>query len=191
MVEPQESTVTKVVPQVTFGEVLSEGWAKLTLPGDNLVDTWYTFQVDTKTLDITNYFALYDDTSGSIFTTVKIEHYKQEEALDNAQVTLYYPGSPERVLNFDGKKEIVTLSHKYPPPSDLSIFPPDLRVALVYYGMQLYDEAGNNTAELNLDFSGLSDGEGLVFSQHAPTAVENVLLQIETLVTQIENQRTD
>ena len=189
-VEPQETTpAARVVPQVKFGEVLADGWIKLELPGDNLVDAWYTLQVNTTTLGITNFFALYDDASGSIFTTVKIPNYKQGDALDNAQVILHYPGSPERVLKFDAIEGNVTLSQKYPTPFGPSVFPPDLRVALVYYGVQLRDEAGNIAAELDLDFSGLSDGEGLKFIQHAPTAVNSVLREIGSLVTQIEKQR--
>ena len=69
------------------------------------------------------------------------------------------------------------------------MFSPELRLALIYSGINLYDESRNKRAELHLDLSGLSDGEALTFQDSAPTAVEDALNEIQELVSQIEDRR--
>ncbi|HZA25035.1 MAG TPA: hypothetical protein VFA32_20975, partial [Dehalococcoidia bacterium] len=60
MLESEPQRVPEFVPDVQFGEVLSEGFVEINLPGSSTNQSWYTFQVDTVTRDITLFFAIYD-----------------------------------------------------------------------------------------------------------------------------------
>jgi len=82
------------------------------------------------------------------------------------------------------------LTQKYKVPYGPSMFSPDLRRSLVYYGMKLRDETGNISVELHLDVSGLSESEEMVFRQPAPSVVATVLEEIKALVEQIEENRS-
>jgi hypothetical protein len=179
------------LPEVEFGEALGEGVMKLKLPAGNLVDIWYTFQVDTKTRDITVFYALFDEKLQSVMTTVRIDNYTQGNELENAEVTLYYPDGSERVLAFDRTEGTMVLTQLYKLPHGPSMFSSGLRRALVYYGIKLQDETGDTTIELHLDVSGLSESEEIVFKQSAPAAVETVLEEIKVLVDQIEEKRLE
>jgi hypothetical protein len=55
--------------------------------------------------------------------------------------------------------------------------------------MQLADASGNIKAVLQLDLTGLSDSEQLVFQRTAPDLVGEVLTEIQEVVVQIDNQR--
>ena len=71
--QPDSATVPKVLPDAQFGEVLEDDFIRLKFPSGALVHTWYSFQVDTETQDITLFFAQYNDTLDSIASTVKVE----------------------------------------------------------------------------------------------------------------------
>ena len=188
-VEPETATIPRVLPDAEFGEVLEDGLVQLKLPTGDPVDTWYTFQVDTKSQDITVFFAVYDVASNALASTVKIDDYAKGEPLDNAEVTLYYANGSERILFFDGSDGTISLNQQYRLPYGPSMFTSGLRRALVYYGIKLQDEAGDVEVELHLDLSGLSESEALEFKRTVPGTVDDVLREIEGLVDQIEENR--
>ena len=187
--QPGSATVPTVLPDVQFGEILEEGLTRLKFPDGNLVDTWYTFQVDTETRDITLFFAQYDDALESIQGTVQIEQYTRGADLKNAEVTLYFPDGSSRVLFFNRSEGSIGLDQQYSLPVGPSMFSSGLRRALVYYGMELRDETGDIQVTLHLDLSGLSLSEGLEFKRLVPETVDKVLLELQSLVEQIEDQR--
>ncbi len=187
--EPESATIPRVLPDADFGEVLEEGLVQLKLPTGDPLDTWYTFQVDTESQDITVFFALYDVASNALASTVKIDDYSKGVPLDNAEVTLYYPDGSDRIISFDGTDGTISLIQQYRLPYGPSMFTSGLRRALVYYGMKLQDEAGEVDVELHLDLSGLSQSEGLEFKRTVPATVEEALSEIEGLVDQIEEGR--
>ena len=189
-VEFGPEVIRRLLPDVDFGEVLGEGFMELKLPAGDLVDTWYTFQVDTRSLDITVFFALYDEPREAISTTVKVENYTQGNPLESAEVALYYPEGSQRVLTFDRAEGTIKVTQDYRLPYGPSIFSTDLRRSLVYYGMQLQDSSGDTSVELHLDISGLSESEGMVFTRFASQEVENVLDEIKLLVERIEDTRS-
>ena len=182
--------IRRLLPEVDFGEVLEEGFMELKLPAGDLVESWYTFQVDTRSLDITVFFALYDERREAISTTVKVENYTQGNPLESAEVALYYAGGSQRVLTFERTEGTIKVTQDYKLPYGPSIFSTDLRRSLVYYGMQLQDISGDTSVELHLDISGLSESEGMVFTRAAPKEVENVLDEIKLLVDRIEGIRS-
>lgn len=188
---PEAVTVspTEFLPEVKFGEVLDEGFMELKLPTGDSVDIWYTYQVDTKTQDITVFFALFDEEQQFLISSVRIDNYRLGEKLDNADVILYYLDGSERLLAFDRAQGTMELTQRYKVPFGPSIFSSSLRRALVYYGMKLQDDTGNISVELHLDVSGLSESEEMVFKQLEPSAVEAVLKEIKGLVEQIEDKR--
>jgi hypothetical protein len=189
LLEAEPQPLPRFVPDVQFGEVLSEGFVDINLPGNNAHQSWYTFQVDTATRDITLFFAVYDQSQGTIIRTVKIEGYTQGTDLEIAEVTLYYPQGPERVIVFDGNQGTITLTQQIRQPYGPSLFSPKLRVALVNQRMLLKDETGAISTELQLDLSGLSDSEVLVFQRTAPEIVDDVLSELQDLVRQVEGKR--
>jgi hypothetical protein len=162
----------------------------LVLPGDIVSECWYTFQVDTATRNITLFFALYGDSPETIVRTVKIEDYSRQSGVSNAEVTLFHPEGPERLVAFDGQRGVVTLSQKFEQPYGPSMFSPALRVAMVHQKMVLTDDTGTNSAQLQFDLSGLSDSEHLDFERTDPDLVGAALLEIQALVEQIEGKRT-
>ena len=187
--EPEAATVPQVYPDAQFGEVLEEGLVNLKLPRGELVKTWYSFQVDTETRDITLLFAQYDDALKTILTTVKIDNYTRGVDLNKAEVVLNYPDGSTRTLVFDGAEGSISLNQQYILPVGPSMFSSGLRRALVYYGMQLRDDAGVIEVELHLDLSGLSQSEGLEFKRLVPGTVDDVLMELQGLVEQIEDKR--
>ena len=188
--QPGSASYPTVLPDARFGEILEEGQTQLKFPDGKLVNTWYSFQVDTETRDITLFFAQYDDTLESILGTVKVDHYTRGVDLENAEVTLYFPGGSNRVLYFDRKEGTIGLDQQYTLPVGPSMFSSGLRRGLVYYGMELQDATGDIQVELHLDLSGLSQSEGLEFKRVIPETVDDVLLELQVLVEQIENQRS-
>jgi hypothetical protein len=189
MLESEPQTQPKLIPDVQFGEVLSEGFVDINLPGNNTNQSWYTFQVDTTTRDITLFFAIYDQSQSNIVRTVKIDGYTQGTNLESAEVTLFYPEGPERVVVFDRRQGTITLTQQMRQPYGPSVFSPELRVALVNQQMELKDETGTISAELQLDLTGLSDSEVMVFKKSAPEIVDDVLFELQGLVRQIEGGR--
>ncbi|PKB81848.1 MAG: hypothetical protein BZY88_05675 [SAR202 cluster bacterium Io17-Chloro-G9] len=186
----EEVVKVKVLPDAKFGEVLADGWVNLDLPAGASAETWYTLQVDTETQAITNFIALYNQDS-DLISSVKIENYTKGEALDNAELTMYYSDGAERVLYFDGVEGTMTLTQAYPQPAGPSMFSSDLRVAMVFYGMELKDDTGRVNALLNLDLTGLSLGEVLVLKQPASRVVNDMLTEISDLIEQVETQRSN
>ena len=189
MLESEPQTQPELIPDVQFGEVLSEGFVDINLPGNNTNQSWYTFQVDTATRDITLFFAIYDQSQSSIVRTVKIDGYTQGNGLASAEVTLFYPEGPERVVVFDRNQGTITLTQQMRQPYGPSVFSPELRVALVNQRMELKDKTGTISAELQLDLTGLSDSEVMVFKKSAPEIVDDVLFELQGLVRQIEGGR--
>ena len=178
------------LPEVRFGDILDEGLVDLKMPGGETVDTWYTFQVDTEKRDITVFFALFDAEKRSVLSTVQLNNYSKGNDLESGMVTLYYEDGSERVLAFDGAEGAMTLTQHYKVPFGPSMFSPDLRRSLVYYGLELQSEAGDQTMELHLDISGLSQSEKMVFKQSSPDEVSAALAEIEVMANQIEDQRS-
>ena len=178
------------LPEVRFGDILDEGLVDLKMPGGETVDTWYTFQVDTEKRDITVFFALFDAKKRSVLSTVQLNNYSKGNDLESGMVTLYYEDGSERVLAFDGAESTMTLTQHYKVPFGPSMFSPDLRRSLVYYGLELQSEAGDQTMELHLDISGLSQSEKMVFKQSSPDEVSAALAEIEVMANQIEDQRS-
>lgn len=189
MLESEPQPLPEFIPDVQFGEVLAEGFLDINLPGNNTSQSWYTFQVDTATRDITLFFAIYDQSQTTIVRTVKIDGYTQGTNLESAEVTLFYPEGPERVVVFDRNQGTITLTQQMRQPYGPSMFSPELRVALVNQRMELKDETGTISAELQLDLTGLSDSEVIVFQRSAPGTVEDVLSELQALVGQIEGRR--
>ena len=192
-VMPDHDSLTKLVPDVRFGEVIAEGFLELELPGkspNNVALTWYTFQVDTTTRDITLFFALFNESLDSLTRTVHLDDYTQGSQLQKAELTLFYAGGPERVLNFDREEGTISLTQQYQQPLGPSLFSPELRVALVKPNMVLLDAAGSISTRLQLDFTGLTDSEEMVFELSSPEGVQDVLFEIQALVNQIESKRT-
>ena len=189
VVVADESENLNFLPDVKFGDVLDEGLMKLKMPGGESVDTWYTFQVDTEKRDITVVFALFDAERQSVLSTVQLNNYTRGSELQNCMVTLYYEDGSERVLAFDGVEGTMTLTQHYKVPFGPSMFSPDLRRSLVYYGLKLQDEAAGLTMELHLDISGLSESEKMVFKQSAPREVTTALAEIKVMADQIEDFR--
>ena len=177
------------LPEVKFGDVLDEGRMELKMPSGEPVDTWYTFQVDTEKRDITVFFALFDAETRSVLSTVQLNNYTRGNELQNGMVTLYYEDGSERVLAFDGVEGTMTLTQHYKVPFGPSMFSPDLRRSLVYYGLKLQDEASGLTMDLHLDISGLSESEKMVFRQSAPKEVATALAEIKVMADQIEVYR--
>ncbi len=178
-----------ILPVAEYGEVLSEGLVQLDLPSGEVVDTWYTFQVDTRSHEITLLFALYDESLDTIISSATIPNYTEGARLDQAQITLEYPNGLARTIWLDRVDGTITVNHQYTLPYGPSMFAPELRLAMVYYGINLYDETGNMSVALHLDLTGLSDGEGLTFKDSAPAAVESALNEIQELVNQVETRR--
>ncbi len=189
VVVADESENLNFLPDVKFGDVLDEGLMKLKMPGGESVDTWYTFQVDTEKRDITVFFALFDAERQSVLSTVQLNNYTRGSELQKGMVTLYYEDESERVLAFDGVEGTMTLTQHYKVPFGPSMFSPDLRRSLVYYGLKLQDEAAGLTMELHLDISGLSESEKMVFKQSAPREVTTALAEIKVMADQIEDFR--
>lgn len=190
LLEAEPEPLPRTVPQVQFGEELDQGLVQLALPANHLVDTWYTFQVNTSTGDITLFFALYDDFLPNPLGTVKVQHYAQGSMLDNAEITLSYPNAPDRLLTFDGSTGMMSLVQQQDwQPYSPSLLTLDLRVALVEQDIRLQDETGDTQAVLQLDLTGLSNSEEIKYQRLAPDVVEDVLLEIQLLVDQIESKR--
>ena len=186
--QPVSATVPKVYPDIKFGDVLQEGLLELKFQSGELVDAWYSFQVDTKTREITLFFAQYDDALERIVSTVKVDQYTQGADLSSAEVTFYYPDGSSRILFFDGTEGSISLEQQYRLPTAASMFSAGLRRALVFYGMELRDDAGEIEVQLHLDLSGLSQSEGLEFKRLVPGAVDDALGELQSLVEQIEDQ---
>jgi hypothetical protein len=186
---PQQNNIPPVLPDADFGEVLEEGLVEVKLPNGELADTWYSFQVDTKSREITLFYALYDDELETLISTVKLNNYTRDHDLTMAEVTLFYTDGSDRILEFDSDKGTISLLQRYPVPHEPSMFSADLRRGLVYYGMDLRDEDLAIEVQLHLDLSGLSKSEALEFKRSAPQTVEAALAEIKALVDQIEERR--
>ena len=124
-----------------------------------------------------------------MLSTVQLNNYTRGNELQKGMVTLYYEDGSERVLAFDGVEGTMTLTQHYKVPFGPSMFSPDLRRSLVYYGLTLQDEAGGLTMELHLDISGLSQSEKMVFKQSSPREVAMALAEIKVMADQIEEYR--
>lgn len=189
MLAAEPISLPRVIPDVKFGEVLSEGLVDVELPGEVTTESWYSFQVNTSTRDITLYFALYGDSANTITRTVKIEGYTQRGELNQAEVTYLYPDGTERLIVFDREQGVITLAQQYQQPHGPSMFSPELRVAMVNQKMVLTDESESISVQLQLDLTGLSDSEYLVFKHSAPEIVDGALSEIQDIVKQIEDGR--
>ena len=182
-VEPQ----TKMVPEVDFGEILSEGWVNLVLPAGVTAETWYTLQVNTETQTNTMLFATYNDES-DITSTVKIDNYSKGQTPASAEITLFHGNDVQRVLFFDGFEGTLSVTQTYSQPAVPSIFSEPLRVRM-YYDLELQDDTGKVNASMKLDLSGLQPDEALILKRPADQVVATVLIEVQQLVDQIETKR--
>lgn len=177
------------IPTVKYGEVLSEGFITLDLPGNQTSEAWYTRQVDTYSKNLTLFFALYNDPGDTIIKTVEVAPYADGNQITNARLTMFYPNGAERYLSFDGAQGTISLTQRYGQPYGPSIFSPDLRIALVNYGVVLSDPADSIRADIHLDLSGLSDTESLTLVQTNPVLVNQVLTEVQGIVDQVNDKR--
>ena len=175
-------------PAVNYGEILSEGFVTLDLPGNEVADAWYTRQLDTYTRNLTLFFAVYNSSS-TIIRTVEVAPYIDGAPISNARIALFYPNGIERHVGFDGNNGTVTLTQRHGQPYGPSLFSPDLRVALVNYGLTLGDQNGSVRADIHLDRSGLSDTESLTLVQSNRPLVNQVLAEVQGIVDQINSRR--
>jgi hypothetical protein len=189
MLEAESAQSPLFIPDVHFGEVLAQGFVDVKLPGNHTAQSWYTYQVNTVSRDITLFFAIYDSSLGNIVRTVKIEQYSQGSNVERAEVTLFYPEAGDRVIVFDRDQGKMTVTQHIQQPYGPSLFSPELRVNLVTQRVLLADQTGDINAELQLDLTGLSDSEVIVFQRTAPNVVSEVLSEIKDLVNQIEAKR--
>ena len=190
LLAPDPGPAPKLIPEVQFGEVLAEGNVNVDFPGDLDMETWYTFQVDTYSKDITLFFAVYNQTGDTIINTVEVRDYTQGAIINNAEITMFYPDGSERLLKFDSVQGTIGLAQRFSQPYGPSMFSPELRVALVNYGLELSDGPGSVQASVQLDLSGVSDSESITLIQSSPEVVNEVMLEIQELIDQIENKRS-
>jgi len=191
---PQESvpvvkTEPLFAPDIQIGEVLSQGFVDVALPGAYNTKAWYTFQIDTTTRDITVYFAIYDNSYDNIIRTLQIDKYTEGKDIQNAKLSIFYGDGPARTVQFIRDEGVIVMTQQYSQPFGPSLFSPDLRVALVNQRMQLSDGSGDISAELQLDLSGLSDSELILFRHKTPDVVDRALTEIQDLLNQVETKR--
>ena len=188
--EPSVSSNPFEPPQVDFGEVVAEGYVDLELLNDN-VRTWYTLHLDSSTRQTTFFFAFFDPASGFTSRTVMVEDYSQAQLIDNAEVTIFYPDYPERVLNFDRETGMIVSRQFYTTqPYTPSIFSRDMRISLIHHGLGLSNSDGDILAELQIDLTGIvSDREGISVAQNDVLGVEKALDELQLIIDQIESRR--
>jgi len=56
--------------------------------------------------------------------------------------------------------------------------------------MVLHDATGGISTRLQLDLTGLTDSEEMLFQISSPEGVQDVLLEMQALANQIESKRT-
>ena len=181
----------KFAPDIQIGEVLSQGFVGMNLPGNYPTKAWYTFQIDTTTREITVYFAVYDSDYANIVRTVQIDQYTEGEEISNAQLGIFYDEGPARTVQFNRAEGTITMTQNYAQPFGPSLFSPDLRVALVNQRMSMQDASANIATELQLDLTGLSDSELILFKHTPPDVVKRTLSEIQSLLKQIEDNRVN
>lgn len=176
-------------PQVSFGEVLDAGFVDLRrLNAD--VRAWYTLQVDTVTTSTTFFFAFFDPTGCSLSRAVIVKNYTRAQLIDNAEVTVYYPNSLERVVKFDQASGTIVSEQFYDSDAfDPALFTSPIRISLSQQNLELADSLGRLSAVMSLDLTGLSNQEGITISQENPAVVANVLTELQEVVDQIESRR--
>ena len=195
-VSPQETnmsmggdTLRFQPPEVIFGEVLAEGFVDLELLNGR-VRTWFTFQVDTSTQNIVLFFGFFDQEGKTMSRTVSVENYSQSEIIDNAEMTVFYPGAPDRVINFDREAGTITSRQFYTTqPYGPSLFSPQTRISMINQGLVLQNVEGDIQAELQVDLTGVSDREGFVLLENNPVATEDALDEIQAVIDQLESRR--
>ena len=177
-------------PRVDFGEVVAEGFVDLQLLGGT-VRTWYTLHLDSSTKQTTYVFALYDGVSGEMSRTAIVQDYSLVETIKNAQVTIFYPDYPERVITFDKETGTIISQQFYTDqPNEPSMFSREMRIDLIHHNLALNNEDGSIRADLQVDLTGIvSDREGISVLQNDPVAVENALNEVQLIIDQIESRR--
>lgn len=179
------------IPIVTFGEVLDEGFVEVNLPSEFGQRVWYTNQVDTTNRQITMYLALYNQNQDTIVRTIQLDGYLKGQPLDDAQVSVHYPAGPKRLVRYNREHGTIQIAQFYDQPYTHSIFTPKLRVALVNQEVSLSNPEGTYHVQLQLDPTGVSDSEQLIFEQTRPQLVEDVLAELRLLVERIEENRVN
>ena len=177
------------IPTAEYGEVLSEGFVTLDLPGSQTAEAWYTRQVDTYSKNLTMFFAIYNEPGDTIIKTVEVAPYADGNPVDNARIIMFYPDGAERHLSLDRVEGTIGLTQRYGQPYGPSIFSPDLRIAMVNYGVVLTDHSNSIRADIHLDLSGLSDTESITLVQRNPVLVDQVLMEIQNIVNQVNDKR--
>ena len=92
-------------------------------------------------------------------------------------------------MQFNRAEGTITMTQNYAQPFGPSLFSPDLRVALVNQRMSMQDASANIATELQLDLTGLSDSELILFKHTTPDVVKRTLSEIQSLLKQIEDNR--
>lgn len=188
--EPSASSNPFEPPRVDFGEVVAEGFVDLELLNDS-VRTWYTLHLDSSTRQTTFFFAFFDPATGLTSRTVMVRDYSQAQLIDNAEVTIFYPDYPERVINFDRDDGTIVSRQFYTTqPYAPSIFSRDMRISLIHHGLGLNNASGDIQAEVQIDLTGIvSDREGIAMSQIDPPGVARALDELQLIIDQIESRR--
>ena len=177
------------IPTVNVGDLISEGFVDVALPADFNRQVWYTYQVDTTDRKITLYVAMYNQEQDAIVRTIQLDGYSEGEALEDAQITVHYAEGPKRLVRYNRLNGTIQMAQFYDQPYTHSIFTSQLRVALVNQDIVLTNADGTATAQIQLDPTGLSDSEQLIFERKSPELVDEVLSEIQLLVNRIEENR--
>ena len=186
---PQVSGPLYTPPEVTFGEVLDEGFVDLQLLSGQ-IRTWYTFQVDTSTNNTVLFFAFYDAGGQNISRTIMVENYIRSEIIKNAQLTVFYPDAPERTIIFDREAGTILSRRFYnAQPFDPSLFSTQMRVALIQQGLALQNNTGQFQAEMQVDLTGTTAQEGIALLETNQTVTHNALNEIQMVIDQLESRR--
>ena len=176
-------------PEVIYGEVLAEGFVDLELLSGR-VRTWYTFQVDTSTQNIVLLFGFFDQEGKNLSRIVVVEDYSRTEIIDNAQMTVFFPDAPDRVIDFDREAGTVISRQSYTTqPYQPSLFSPQTRISMIQQNLVLQNGEGDIRAELQVDLTGVSDREGFALVQNDPAATDDALNEIQLVIDQLESRR--
>ena len=131
------------------------------------------------------YFAVYDSDYANIVRTVQIDQYTEGEEISNAQLGIFYDEGPARTVQFNRSEGTITMTQNYAQPFGPSLFSPDLRVALVNPRMSMQDASANIATELQLDLTGLSGSELILFKHTTPDVVKRTLSEIPVSYTHL------
>ena len=166
--------------------MLDEGEVGLEYPDGSVVDTLFTIWVNTTEAGGAGiFFAAYDE-SNNLINTVKVERYIKGSKLDNAEITLYYPDAPKRVIQVTGK---ITVNQEYNMRLyGPSMFSPETRLHLRLFDLELSVD-GLITVRNDVDVTGFLGQGDLNYDFLSANEAGRMLNNIDSLIKQIEESR--